>query len=211
MTPPDGSSSSLSMQQRWGHGIDISSADEADITQYTEWRISVYEGMVWRRAEDLVDYYYDDFKNFTRDTFSTCPIDVQKQLRDCLRERGIYVRKGRGIQIANELHKAVHEDSPWPDDDPDKPEQVLRATSQTPSGAAIKGALAPYDARPLLQSVEPQVATPLVPQLRAREPSAAPETADPTSAGRELANLAKLYGSVDMKYGGEPFDSLSYK
>src|SRR5467141_3094068 len=205
MTPPDGSSSSSSMQQRWGHGIDIGSADEADITQYTEWRISVYEGMVWRRAEDLVDYYADDFKDFTRDTFNICPSDVLKRLRDCLRERCIYVRKGRGVQIANELHKAVHEDSPWPDDDPDKPEQILRATSQTPSGADIRGALA---VRPLAQSVEPQVATPLVPQLRAREQSAAPETA---SAGRELANLAKLYGSVDMKYGGEPFDSLSYK
>jgi len=193
------------MQQRWGHGIDIRSADEADITQYTEWRISVYEGLVWRRAEDLVDYYADDFKDFTRDTFNICPSDVLKRLRDCLRERCIYVRKGRGVQIANELHKAVHEDSPWPDDDPDKPEQILRATSQTPSGADIRGALA---VRPLAQSVEPQVATPLVPQLRAREQSAAPETA---SAGRELANLAKLYGSVDMKYGGEPFDSLSYK
>ena len=117
MAPLDGSSSSSSMRQRWGHGIDIRSADEADITQYTEWRISVYEGMVWRRPEDLVDYYADDFKDFTRDTFNICPSDVLKRLRDCLRKNGIYVRKGRGVQIANELYKAVHEDSPWPDDD----------------------------------------------------------------------------------------------
>jgi hypothetical protein len=205
MSPPDGSSSSMpenaKLEQLWGNGINVESVDKADLTKYTDWRISVYERKTWKRAEDLVDYYADDFKDFTRDAFNTCPVDVQKRLRDCLRERGVYVRKGRGIQVANELHKAVHEDSPWPDDDPDKPEQVLRAT----------GASAPYDVRPLAQSVEPRAATPLVPQLRARERSAAPETADPTSAGRELANLAKLYGSVDMKYGGEPFDSLSYK
>jgi hypothetical protein len=73
--------------------------------------------MVWRRAEDLVDYYAEDF---TRDTFNICPSDLLKRLRDCLRENGIYVRKGRGVQIANELYKAVHEDSPWPDDDTDK-------------------------------------------------------------------------------------------
>ena len=140
MSPPDGSSSSSSMQQRWGHGIDTRSADEADITQYTEWRISVYEGIVWKRPEDLVDYYYDDFKNFTRDTFNICPINVQKRLRDCLRERGIYVRKGRGIEVACELHKAVHDDSPWPespddDDDHDEPEIILRETIPAPLSA----------------------------------------------------------------------------
>ena len=26
--------------------------------------------MVWKRAEDLVEYYADDFKDFTRDTFN---------------------------------------------------------------------------------------------------------------------------------------------
>ena len=169
MASPDGSSSSstmpenLKLRQRWGHGIDIRSADEADITQYTEWRISVYGGMVWKRAEDLVDYYADDFKDFTRDAFSACPLDVQKRLRDCLRERGIYVRKGHGIQVANELHKAVHEDSPWPespddDDDPDEPEIILRETIPAPPSAVRTTIPAPAAIRTTIPA-PPSVAT----------------------------------------------------
>jgi len=70
----------LKLEQRWGNGIDVGSVDKADLTQYTEWRISVYEGMTWKRAEDLVDYYTDDFKDFTRDTFNICPIEATPRL-----------------------------------------------------------------------------------------------------------------------------------
>src|SRR5467141_1424212 len=93
MSPPDGSSSSMpKLEQLWGNGINVESVDKADLTKYTDWRISVYERMTWKRAEDLVDYYADDFKDFTRNAFNTCPVDVQKRLRDCLRERGVYAR-----------------------------------------------------------------------------------------------------------------------
>jgi hypothetical protein len=61
------------LEQRWGNGINV---DKADLTQYIEWRISVYQGMTWKRAEDLVDHYADDFKDFTLDAFSACPLDV---------------------------------------------------------------------------------------------------------------------------------------
>jgi len=177
MTPPDGSSSSSNipenskLEQRWGNGIDVGSVDKADLTQYTEWRISVYEGMTWKRAEDLVDYYADDFKDFTRDTFNICPIDVQKRLRDCLRERGVYVRKGRRIQVANELHKAVHEDSPWPDDDPDKPELVLRATIPAPPTAVTTTIPTPA-------AITTTLSAPLPPPLQSQHPLLPPPQPD---------------------------------
>jgi hypothetical protein len=70
----------LKPEQRWGNGIDVESVDQADLTQYTEWRISVHQGMTWKRGEDLVDYYTDDFKDFTRDTFNICPIEATPRL-----------------------------------------------------------------------------------------------------------------------------------
>src|SRR5882762_10475921 len=111
-----------------------------------------------------------------------------------MRERGVYVRKGRGIQVANELHKAVHEDSPWPDDDPDKPELVLRATIPAPPTAVT--------------TTIPTPAAITTTYCRHYNPST-PSTTTTTEYGRELGNLAKMYEGK-MKYGGA-MDNFNHK
>jgi hypothetical protein len=219
MATPGGSRSSSSNpeqpqqrpEQRWRTGVNTENADNAELSEYVEWRIQVYTRERWRN-EDLSEYYAEDFKGFTRETFDNCPADLTRRLRDCLRDKGVFVRKGRGVQVAAELAKVVQDDIPWPVNDPDRPEPVLRATSQTPSSTAGTAAMRAAAPMQPVNAAESQSAL-LVPRLGAREQSVSTEQAtnQTHNHGRELANLAKLYGSEDMKYGGEPFDSFSYK
>ena len=88
--------------------------------------------MVWKRAEDLVDYYADDFKDFTR-------ISAQAMFKNDSETvyENVAFTSEKGVEyksLTNFTRQFTKIVSPWPDDDPEKPEQVLRATSQTPSG-----------------------------------------------------------------------------
>jgi hypothetical protein len=112
---------------RWNNGIDTNNATATDLNSFTLWRIDVYKQKKWRDA-DLSEYYAEDFHNFTREHFEQCNKDTVRDLRDHLRQYGVYVRKGRGCPIAKELHTAMETELEWPKDDPDPPTKRSNTT-----------------------------------------------------------------------------------
>lgn len=71
----------------------------------------------WKN-EDLSDYFADDCLSYTTDEFKLLDGEVRPKLRDLPRSRGVYVRKGRNIYIANALYEVVQDEIPWPDVEP---------------------------------------------------------------------------------------------
>ena len=184
------STTSPTQETRWNNGIDTNDATATDLNSFILWRIDVYKQKKWRDA-DLSEYYAEDFHNFTREHFEQCSKDTTRDLRDHLRQYGVYVRKGRGCPIAKELYAAMETELEWPEDDPDHP---TRQCNTTP-----KATPAPHDRE------EPP---------RTRERTYGYEHEDTGvrhGYGRELANLAKMYSSNDDKYSGNPGDSFNYK
>jgi len=117
---------------RLDSGIDTNNSTATDLNSFILSRIDVYRQKKWRDA-DLSEYYAEDFCNFTTEHFEQCDKDTIRDLRDHLRQHGVYVRKGRGCPIAKELHAAIETELEWPEDNPDNPRRQCIAVNQTPS------------------------------------------------------------------------------
>lgn len=81
--------------------------------------MKVYREKSWE-GEILSEYFSEDFTSFTVNTFNGLPIDLRRELRDTLREKGVYVRQGSNVKIAESLYQAVHDDLQWPKDESEK-------------------------------------------------------------------------------------------
>ena len=121
---------SPSPEDRWREGIDPAKSSVADIITYTKRRMRVYEEEDLR-GESLSEAFFVDFEHFEQETFKACGTDTTRHLRDLLRERGVYARKGRGARYDMALAEAVREEIPWPEDDPERPKQTSRPTPKT--------------------------------------------------------------------------------
>jgi hypothetical protein len=121
---------SQSPEDRWREGIDPAKSSVADIITYTKRRMRVYEEEDLR-GESLSEAFFVDFEHFEQETFKACGTDTTRHLRDLLRERGVYARKGRGVRYDLALAEAVREEIPWPEDDPERPKQTSRPTPKT--------------------------------------------------------------------------------
>ena len=104
---------------KWKQGTSKpSEASKEEIEQFIYWRIDRYKEFGWKN-EDLSEAYASDFQCFTKDEFDKCNEDPIRKLRDILWAQGIYIKKGRGINIARELVAVIQNDIPWPEDDPE--------------------------------------------------------------------------------------------
>jgi hypothetical protein len=107
MPTPDGSHSpsrrpeNSRPEQRWGNGIDVRSVDKADLTWDTEWRINVYEGVTWKRAEDTTQLATSKILPVTHSTSaqSTCRSDSETRTVYEYENVVFMFEKGRGIQV----------------------------------------------------------------------------------------------------------------
>jgi hypothetical protein len=175
----------VKLAYKWKQGTSKpSEASIEEIEQFIYWRIDKYKEFGWKN-EDLSEAYASDFQHFTKDEFDKCSDDPIRKLRDVLRAQGVYIRKGRGINIARELTAVIQDDIPWPEDDPERP-----ISTRTP----------------LAHSTAPAAPTTLA--TLTQNPTSGTQL---HNNSRELTTLAKLYTSDEHKYKGDLLDSFDYK
>jgi hypothetical protein len=106
--------------EKWETGINATVTDIKEIKAFVDWRLSIYKEKGWK-GFDLWESFVDDFESFTKDILSDLGKDRLKEIRDYLRENGVYIRKEARKSIADGLLGAIHEPTPskWPTDDPD--------------------------------------------------------------------------------------------
>ena len=126
---PDPSIASMSTK-RWRNGIDLETADNDEIEGFIEWRIKVYKRKEWR-GKDLWEVFEEDFEGFKKETFQGGGRDATRELRDCLRAKGVYIPKDIKLITAN-LELALNEYQEWPADNKEGPVQDLITPSQQP-------------------------------------------------------------------------------
>ena len=109
--------------EKWRTGIDATVTDIMEVKAFVDWRLSIYEKKGWKRF-DLWESFVDDFESFTKEILNDLGKDQLKEIRDYLRENGVYVRKEARKSIADGLLGTIHEPTPskWPtNDSADKP------------------------------------------------------------------------------------------
>ena len=86
---------------RFANGL-ADDADDETRNAFVKYCIANYRRMEWE-GSTLSEYFADDFSTFTAAHFASIPNNDRRILRDFLRKRKVYVKKGRGSLIADAL------------------------------------------------------------------------------------------------------------
>ena len=203
---------SLSPEQRWGTGLDLTKDGDnpTSLKEYVQWRTSYYNQKKEWTVAHVSDAFAADFEGWEKETFDKCEsTDILRQLRDTLRNCGIYVKMQRGFAISRALAEVVEEDIPWPTNEAQPP----------PNEQPTSPERQPQPPHPPPPTMQPPTMQPPMTMMANREPSREGRT-QPTkyqelqarqhTYGRELNMLAKLLHADDL-YSGEPQESFDYK
>lgn len=98
---------------RFGHGLPDESTDE-DKRLLVDFRVRSYKSRRHWKADTLAECSADDFARFSPDDFKLLNGDFRRELRDLLRNCGVYVPKGRGVLLPDGLYAFVKENFPCP-------------------------------------------------------------------------------------------------
>lgn len=74
---------------------------------YTEYCLSVYLNHSQWHPDTLFEYYANDFRSFTVDDFKLIKADNRRDLFELLRNRVVYVPKGRNVLVDESLFVVV--------------------------------------------------------------------------------------------------------
>ena len=99
--------------EKWGEEINVEdpnfpNTDVKILNGYILYRLEVYEEEQWEDSR-LWRNYQDDFEGWTKETFLLTKVEWVKNLRDFLRDHGVYIPMERK-RIAEELANLVHEE-----------------------------------------------------------------------------------------------------
>ena len=209
-------------EDKWGKDFDITNKE--DLTP------EVVEGyilhtMMWykmRKYDDyqLWEYFREDFKGWTTNIFALGSTKTVRDLRDYLREYGVYIVKD-GKAIAENLYDILQEEEyhQWTEQEVKHQLNTMkRLYSQwnpsTPEHHAQTG-VAPVQTTQQTPTASSQNSTPQAPDQGSQQPSThqiprqAPEYTD--HSARQLTDLMKIYNHDDKKFGGEMYDTLQTK
>jgi outer membrane biosynthesis protein TonB len=165
-------------QPEWRDRSSIARKPMEEIAAFIKWTITYYKEMQWKDY-DLWEGFLDDYCSFTLETFRNCDINTIKNIREHLRQNGVYVRKSRGIEVAKILLELLQENEPakWPAND--LPTATATGTSATqPTGTTL---FVPYykDTPPQIDNIveQPQLTATATIPLRTQTPT--PTTPQP--------------------------------
>ena len=96
----------------WAHGIDLASPDN-HLKTYASWKRYYYE----RNTQSHEEYFLQDFQGWNEAAFNRLSPTLLTELREILREKGVYIPKRRGLPIAKALVQALTEELEWPEDE----------------------------------------------------------------------------------------------
>jgi hypothetical protein len=177
----------------------IEEATSEDVGEYIQRKIDDYIDIDLSGTE-LYDEWKAGFVNFTAATFGLNR-NSAKQLRDLLRENGLYIRKGRNS--AKELESALSNPEEWPEYDKERPawmqlrQQILKAQPRSRSASP--------QTMPQ-RNISPR-ARPAIPTPQYNEQDNQNQTRD-SGRNSNLANLAKIH-TDEQKYSGDS-DAFDY-
>ena len=102
-------------QPEWRDRLIIAGKPMEEIAAFIKWTITYYKEKEWKDY-NLQEGFLDDYCSFTLKTFWNCDINTIKDIREHLRQNGVYVRKSCGMEVAKILFKLLQENEPakWP-------------------------------------------------------------------------------------------------
>ena len=195
------------LSQDWDVGLDISNLESHTQPQLNKYIMSCIVAYARRKYRDeaLWEAFGEDFRGWTKEIFEKASDKAIRDLRDHLRNNGVFVFKQRFVSISGELTKVLQERNPhkWTPDE--IREQITSAgtfnSRLAPGSAAASAAASATISRAFSEPIDPPkpaiAAVPLPPVAQS-------ETA---RYGREIGILAKRCDE-DKKYGGEVDESL---
>jgi hypothetical protein len=204
-------------QPEWRDRSIIASKPTEEIAAFIKWTITYYKEKHWKDY-DLWEGFLDDYCSFTLETFWNYDINTIKDIREHLRQNGVYVQKSRGIEVAKILFKLLQENEPakWPAND--LPQAITPATT-APAAAT------PTITTPAIQSTSttPASTTPAVFATHRQDTlsqidniteetsqlNLQPQPIVTQDYSRQIATLSKLY-TDEMKYSGQK-DNFDFK
>lgn len=161
-----------------------------------------YTSQAWK-GSSLSEFFADDFNEFTIEDFRSIDANIRRNLRDHLRLNGVYVPKGRTIQIANALHAVVDNHLEWPENDPDKPSE---SWENTDGRNIASGPINPIQAHQRDGSSEGTNSRSTAPENRGDE-----ENQNQTTRRCNLSSLFKAYSGNADRYSGSTTDNFERK
>lgn len=151
----------------------------------------------------LSEYFSEDFASFDAGMFTRVAKNDRRLLRDLLRKRGVYVRKGRGICISDALQELIQEHRPWPDDEDTSECLVPPGRGNLPSRNSPSTELPrPDSTRPDHRGM----------RNTAPEESNSNQRSDSSPPHRSnISNLSKTYYNDKDRYSRLPTDNFDRK
>lgn len=211
-----------------GGDLDIMNVKEltsSKVNNFISWFIKICKDRNYK-DEALWENYCDHFEDWTKEVFVLCSKQALTDLRDYLRENGVFVYKARGASKVDELAKVISEplqhiwskeeiqyqiDSSNTFNSKYNPITVAKTSRKLLSPdrqSTIRGDItnSQGDYKPLIPAIENQPA--IEDSFYLHNNSSNADFKGP-QFGRELSNLSKIYKD-DMLYSGGD-DSLDLK
>ena len=182
-------------QPEWRDRLIIAGKPIEEIAAFIKWTITYYKEKEWKDY-DLWEGFLDDYCSFTLKTFWNCDINTIKDIREHLRQNGVYVRKSCGMEVAKILFKLLQENEPakWPAND------LPTATGTSAIQPTGTSAIQPTGT----SAIQPTGTSAIQPTgTSAIQPTATEDYS------RQIATLSKLY-TDEMKYNGQK-DNFDFK
>eukprot|EP00171_Calliarthron_tuberculosum_P004960 IDg4960t1 len=191
-------------------------ASTQEMQEFADYSLQLYRTKRWE-GKTLAEYFADDFEPFTENDYKGLKKVTRRDLRDFLREHGVFVPKGIGVQIPGALLRACCNHPPWPPDDPDTPKFEERAeegpsvalsqsTTQEPGPRAALATSTLSKEAPLAKTADAQpgdFARTEGVQIRSEDTTAAPIMTMPISTVPKV----QRFGGASMATGGMPHSS----
>ncbi len=116
---------------KFAHGLPPDETSE-ELQEYAEYCLENYKDKKWTN-DTLLEYYIDDFEQFSLNHFKGLEKNTRRLLRDHLLANGVYVSKGLGIEISAGLLTTCNEHPPWPEGEPGAPAPTGRPPLPLPT------------------------------------------------------------------------------
>ncbi len=134
-----------SSTNKFAHGLPPDATSE-ELQEYAEYCLENYKDKKWTN-DTLLEYYLDDFQQFSLNDFKGLEKNTRRLLPDHLRANGVYVPKGLGIEISAGLLTTCNEHPPWPEGEPGAPAPTgrpLLAPDEPPEEPVSSSAAQPH-------------------------------------------------------------------
>ena len=181
-----------------------------EIAAFIKWTITYYKEKEWKDY-DLWEGFFDDYCSFTLETFRNCDINTIKDIREHLRQNGVYVRKSRSIEVVKILFELLQENEPAKQPANDLPTATaIKISATQPTGTSAIQLTRTSTIQPTgTSAIQPTGTSAIQPTEQTTQLDFQPQPTATEDYSRQIATLLKLY-TDKMKYNGQK-DNFDFK